>query len=258
MSTDRPYKLGVALSGGGARGFAHAGALQALEEVGLRPDVIAGVSAGSVISAFYAAGVVPSLMPTIFSNVKFKTCCELSVNKGGLFKIDKFETFVDKALRGHKLIEDLPIPTYICATDIDHGVPVAFDSGPIAKCVAASCSIPILFNPIVIDGVSYVDGGVLRNLPAWAIRDKCEQLIGINCSPLVNDSKRMNSIVDIAHRTYRLMAKTNALTDMAMCDLVVETKDIAHYKVFNMKEIERVYQSGYQCAMDSLKRNKWI
>lgn len=256
--TDRPYKLGVALSGGGARGFAHAGALQALEEVGLRPDIIAGVSAGSVISAFYAAGVVPSLMPTLFANVKFKTCCELTANKGGLFKIDKFETFLDKSLRGHKLLEDLKIPTYICATDIDHGVPVAFNSGPIAKRVAASCSIPILFSPIVIDGVAYVDGGVLRNLPAWAIRDKCEQLIGINCSPLVHDSKRKNSIVDIAHRTYRLMAKTNALSDMAMCDLVVETKDIAHYKVFNMKEIEMVYQSGYQCAMDSLRKNGWI
>lgn len=257
-TNDRPYKLGVALSGGGARGFAHAGALKALEEVGLKPDVIAGVSAGSVISAFYAAGVAPSLMPTLFTDVSFKTCCEFSVNKGGFFKIDRFQTFVNKNLRGHKLIEDLPIPTYICATDIDNGIPVAFDSGPIAERVAASCSIPVLFKPIVIDGVSYVDGGVLRNLPAWAIRDKCQRLIGINCSPLVNDNKRINSIVDIAHRTYRLMAKNNARIDMAMCDLVVETKDIAHYNVFNMREIERIYHSGYQCAMDALKRNNWI
>lgn len=256
--TDRPYKLGVALSGGGARGFAHAGALQALEEVGLRPDIIAGVSAGSVISAFYAAGIAPSRMPAIFANVKFKTCCELTAAKGGLLKIDRFETFIDKSLGGHKVIEDLNIPTYICATDIDRGVPVAFDSGPIAKCVAASCSIPILFSPIVIDGVTYVDGGVLRNLPAWAIRDKCERLIGINCSPLVHDRKGNNSIIDIAQRTYQLMAKTNVLNDIALCDLVMETKDIAHYGVFNLKEIERVYQSGYQCAMDSLRKNGWI
>ncbi len=253
----KPYKLGIALSGGGARGFAHAGALQALNEAGLKPDVIAGVSAGAVICALYASGIEPRAITSLFNEVKFSAVCEFSMKNGGFFKMTRFEKFLQKTLGNIRLIEELKIPTYICATDIDNGLAVAFNSGNLTKSVVASASIPILFQPVRIDGVNYVDGGVLHNLPAWAISGKCEKLIGINCSPLVHQ-KRKDSLIDVAHRTYSLMAKNNALHDMALCDLVIETKDIAHHRVFSMKEIERVYQSGYEAAMTALKQNNWI
>ncbi len=260
MSEEKPYKLGIALSGGGARGFAHAGALKAIEEAGLKPDIIAGVSAGSVVSVLYAAGVKPDDILKIFSDLKVRDLCEFSAHTGGLFKINRFKKLILKNIGGYTNLEDLNIPTYIGVTDFDHGCPAEFHSGEIGDRMIASCSIPIVFYPVKIDGVKYVDGGVLRNMPSWIIRDKCERLIGINCSPLTPEgpAKGSMSVFNIALRTYNLMAKANQAEDMALCDLAVTTPDISHYKVFNLKEINKVFISGYAATKRALKDVEWI
>ncbi len=247
------YRMGLALSGGGARGFAHVGAVRAFEEFGIRPDIIAGVSAGSVVAVFYAAGVPLDEMVEMFEQLSFTDLCELSVPKDGFFSLDKFRKFL-KANIPYKNIEDLPIPTVVCATDIDKCKPVAFDRGPIAECVVASCTIPIVFKPAVIHGTHYVDGGVLHNLPAWAIREQCRYLLGVNVSPLVN-GRYKGTLMDIARRSYRLLAKNNAIPDMEMCDLVINTTDIAEHKVFDLKEIHKVLQGGYKNTMAELLAN---
>ena len=109
-----------------------------------------------------------------------------------------------------------------------------------------------MFKPVRINGTYYVDGGVLRNLPAWIIRDKCEKLIGINCSPLTK-FRYKKSFFEIAMRTYNLMAKANQLEDMKMCDKVIITPDLAGYQVFNLKDINKVYLSGYAAAHRAIK-----
>ncbi len=247
-----PYQLGVALSGGGARGFAHVGALMAIEEAGLRPDAIAGVSAGSVIAVLYAAGVKPIDMADIFGGQSFRNLAELSWGKGGLFKIDKFIKLVKDAIGDKQNIEDLDIPTFIIASDLDNARPHIFDSGEIMPRMLASCSIPIIFPPVEIDGVHYVDGGVLRNMPAWALRDKCRTLIGINVSPLRKKDK-YSSIIEVAYRTYNLMAKANQAQDMEMCDLSVQTPEIADYAVFDLSQIKELVVSGYMHTRKALK-----
>lgn len=241
----RPYRLGLALSGGGARGFAHVGVLRALEEAGLKPDIIGGVSAGSIVAVLYAAGVSLDDMLKMFTDTKFRDFCNWSVGKGSLFNMAPFVKFIQRALGDKVNFEDLNIPVYIGATDFDNGVPAAFSRGAIAERLRASCSIPIVFSPVKIDGTYYVDGGVLRNHPAWMIRNLCRYLIGINCSPLLRDEGSHNSIIDSALRTYNLMAKANQNEDMKMCDLSVELPELAHYKVFNLKEIHNVYLRGY-------------
>lgn len=252
IQPQKPYRLGIALSGGGARGFAHVGALTAIEEAGLKPDIIAGVSAGSVVAVLYAAGVPLKEITPMFSNVKFTDFCKLSIPEGeGLFNLNKFKRFIVKAA-GVDTLEELGIPTYIGATDFDRGVPAYFNEGPIGERVIASCSIPIVFRPVKVNGTNYVDGGVLRNLPAWTIRDKCEKLIGINVSPLTNYRYR-HTIFDVAMRTYNLMAKSNQETDMKMCDLVIKTPELAKYQVFNLKDINKVYLSGYAAAHRAIK-----
>lgn len=248
------YRLGVALSGGGARGFAHAGALQALEEAGLRPDIIAGVSAGSVAAVLYASGIPADTMLERFSQ-KLGDYATFSVSGGGgLFLLNKMARFIEKNC-GVKNLEELKIPTYVGVTDIDNGKAAEFHEGPIGERVVASCSIPIVFHPMKINGVHYVDGGVLRNLPAWIIRDKCEKLISINCSPLT-PFRYKNSIFDVAMRTYNLMAKSNQEADMRMSDLVITTPDLAKYQVFNLKDIKKVYTSGYAAAHRAIK--EWL
>ena len=174
----KPYKLGLVLSGGGARGFAHAGALMALEEMGVRPNIIGGVSAGSVVAVMYAAGMSPEAIIKAFSDIKFGDFAELAVPRDGFFSMDGFRKFLRKQIP-YDDISQLPLPTVVCATDLLDSKAVAFSEGSIVDCVSASCSIPIVFKPVKIDGVTYVDGGVVANIPAWALRDKCKYLIGI-------------------------------------------------------------------------------
>lgn len=242
-----PYKVGLALSGGGARGFAHAGAIQAMLEVGLKPDIVCGVSAGSVVAVMYAAGIEPREMLNLFASLKFSDLASWTVPTGGLFRMDKFKDFIDKAIP-YKRIEQLPLPTVVCATDFDAGRKVAFREGDIVDCVAASCCIPVAFKPVEIDGVRYVDGGVLANLPAWALRDQCQFLVGINCSPL-NSDEPGDSILSVALRSYELMAKNNATYDMEMCDMVVSIDEIADHKVFDLNGINKVFDHGYEAMM---------
>lgn len=260
MADETKYKLGVALSGGGARGFAHVGALQAIEEAGLKPDIIAGVSAGSIVAVLYASGMPLDEMPRIFEDKGFSDFVNMSMGNGGLMRIDKFKKFIMQSINRYgtyKNLQDLTIPTYIGATDIDAGHAVEFHSGPIGERMAASCSIPIIFKPVKIEGTNYVDGGVLRNHPAWIIRDKCETLIGVNVSPMRMPGKSA-SMIDVAMRTYNLMAKSNQAEDMALCDLSVQTPELSTYKVFDLKNIKAVVTSGYIHTRRALKdANMW-
>lgn len=256
MSQTRPYKTGIALSGGGARGFAHAGALKALEEAGIKIDIIAGVSAGAVVSVLYSGGVRPDDMIHLFDNTGFTHLVDFRLGGGGLFNIDKFMRRVMRAIAPHKNLEDLKIPVYVCATDLNTAKTVTFDSGAISPRVCASCSIPIIFKPVEIDGNYYVDGGVLQNLPARVIRDKCETLIGINVSP-ISPYKTAGSLIDVAVRSYNLMAKANQQLDMDVCDMVVETHEISQYRVFNLKEIQQVFNAGYINMRSALRKAGW-
>lgn len=238
------YKLGIALSGGGARGLAHAGALAAIEEAGLKPDLLAGVSAGSLAAVLYAAGNSPRHIVEIFTDRGFRDFVEFRPHHGGIFGVDPFRRFIAENIRPYENLEDMPLKVYIGATDFDHGVPVEFHEGCIIDRVMASCAIPIVFKPVNIDGVNYVDGGVLRNHPAWIIRDKCETLIGINVSPL-KPRPGASSFVDVAMRTYNLMAKANQIADMKLCDVSVETPEIASYRTFDLSAVRSLYLSGY-------------
>lgn len=244
-----PYKVGLALSGGGARGFAHAGAIQAMLEVGLKPEVVCGVSAGSVVAVMYAAGIQPREMLRLFESLSFGDLASWTMpTSGGLFRLDKFKEFIRSVIKYERL-EQLPVPTVVCATDFDSGQKVAFREGNIADCVAASCCIPIVFRPQVIDGVRYVDGGVLANLPAWAIREECQFLAGVNCSPPSKEEPG-DGMLDVALRTYQLMAKNNVVSDMELCDMALSVNEIAKYKVFDLEGIEMVFDSGYRTAME--------
>ena len=250
-----PYRLGVALSGGGARGFAHVGALKALEEAGMKPDVIAGVSAGAVAAVMYAAGVPLDEMLSLFTSTKFTDFARPSLIHGdGMFSLMRFKQFIEEAT-GIDRLENLRIPTYVGVTDLDHGEPAEFHEGPLGERVVASCSIPIVFSPVEIDGIHYVDGGVLRNLPAWIIREKCETLIGINVSPLRTFEYR-KSFLDIGMRTYNLMAKANQQQDMDICDHVIITPELIHYQVFTLKDIHKAYLSGYAAAHRAIRQ--WL
>ncbi|MDE5972231.1 MAG: patatin-like phospholipase family protein [Muribaculaceae bacterium] len=248
----KPYRIGLALSGGGARGFAHLGALKALRDHGIVPDVVAGVSAGSVVAAFHGAGLTEDKVLSIFHGARFKDFAEMIVPRRGFFALDRFIAMIEHE-GGVSRIEDLSVPTIICATDFDQGKRVEFTSGRLGERVAASCAIPIVFEPVVIGGVRYVDGGVLHNLPAWALRERCDYLIGVSCSPMPDLEARAGGIVDVARRSFMLMTKSNIYPDLELCDLPVELTEVAGHAVFDLKQIEVLVEQGYLCMLRALR-----
>lgn len=251
----RQYRLGIALSGGGARGFAHIGALKAIEEAGLKPDIIAGVSAGSIAGSLYAAGIKLDDILPLFAHLGLTDFLSFPLRRGaGIFTLHKLARFIEKNT-GFTRLEDLPTRLIIGATDFDHAVPACFTKGPLGRCVEASCSIPIVFAPVEIGGVHYVDGGVMRNLPAWTIRERCQTLIGINCSPMVSAHYK-DSTIDMALRTFHIMARSNQNMDMQLCDLVIRTPELQNYQVFNLKDINKAYLSGYAAAHRAIRQ--WL
>jgi NTE family protein len=175
LRAGRRYKTGVILSGGGARGFAHAGILKALNEAGIYPDVISGVSAGAIVGAFYADGFSPVEIFKIFSqNKKFFNYAKISVPKSGLFRTIGLEENLSENLRA-KTFEDLKIPLFIAATNMNIGKIEYFNSGDLVDKIIASASIPVLFHPVEIEDNYYADGGVIDNFPIFPIIRDCKK-----------------------------------------------------------------------------------
>ncbi len=250
----RDHSVGVAFSGGGARGFSHVGVMKAMAQFGIRPNVIAGVSAGSIAAVLYAAGLTTEEMIECFMvQDKMAHFTSMRVPKESILSLDRFARLLESWLPV-KNLEDLQLPTVICATDLDHGKSVGWAKGEIVPRVVASCSIPIVFPPVKINGVNYVDGGVLRNLPAWAIRPYCKTLIGSNCSPLNRDYRYKNSIVDLALRSYQLMTKANVPQDLKLCDIVIRPDGLSGVSTFDLSIIPRAVDLGYEAACRVLEK----
>lgn len=245
----RDKTVGIAFSGGGAKGFAHIGVLKAFEHFGIRPDVISGVSAGAIAASLYGAGLSPDDIIKCFSDASsFGDFTEWAIPKQGFMRLNRFGKLLESWLPV-KYLEDMKIPTVICATDFDNAKSVGWGKGEIVPRVIASCSIPIIFHPVKIKGVNYVDGGVLRNLPAWAIRDYCSTLYGSNCSPFQkNQEAYTGSIIDITYRTYHLMSKSNTPQDIRLCDHVINIDRVLGVKTFDLKSLRHGVQAGYDAA----------
>lgn len=246
--------VGLALSGGGAKGFSHIGVLKAFEQFGIQPGIISGVSAGSIAAALYGSGLTPDDIIQCFTEAdRFGDFTEWSLPKEGFMRLDRFGKLLDSWLPVKRL-EDMRIPTVICATDLDKGTSVGGCKGEIVPRVLASCSIPIIFNPVRINGVSYVDGGVLRNLPAWAIRNYCGVLYGSNCSPIRKKGETRNSIIDIAYRSFHLMMKSNTPQDLRLCDHVIEIQNLSNVRTFDLSSLRKGVTVGYDAACRVLEQ----
>ncbi|MDE6231137.1 MAG: patatin-like phospholipase family protein [Muribaculaceae bacterium] len=248
--------LGVAFGGGGAKGFSHIGTMMVLRDLGIRPTVLSGVSAGSVAAVLYAAGLTPAEIRECFVESRnLNDFREWTVPKDGFFKLDRFAKLLESWLPV-KNLEELQIPTVVCATNLTRGTQVGWCKGEIVPRVMASCSMPVIFKPWKIGSYYYVDGGVMHNLPAWAIRNYCTTLIGCNCSPLDRTYKYKDSIVDIALRAFSLGMKANVVADMNLCDYVVIPRALEQSNVFDLASLDRNIRYGYEAAAETLKNLK--
>lgn len=244
------YGLGLALSGGSIKGFAHLGVLKRMGELGLQPEIIAGTSAGALMGALYADGYQPEEILELFDDRGFTTMASLKPLGGGMFDTSKFESFLRKHLR-HQCIEDLPIPLRIVATNLDRGEQQVFDEGPLAKCITASCSIPVLFNPTEIEGTSYIDGGIFRNFPASVLRPHCQLVLGVHLNP-AQPSEYKKTIMSVAERSWQLIFRQNAQYDRKHCDILIEPQEAMDFGMFDLTSSREIMQLGYDLASQVL------
>ncbi|MDO4706929.1 MAG: patatin-like phospholipase family protein [Porphyromonadaceae bacterium] len=247
------YPIGLALSGGSIKGFAHLGVLQYLDEQEMSPSIIAGTSAGALMGAFYADGFTPQEIFEIFSDQGFMGMTTFRPLDGGVFDTSKFVRFIKSKLRTQRL-EALSIPMRIVATDLDRGAQHVFTHGPLAEIITASCSIPVLFNPMQIEGTTYVDGGLFRNFPASVIRSNCDYLIGMNLGPWQDSMDYPKTIMGVAERSWEFVFRQNTLHDRELCDLLLESNQVSQYGMFAVSSATEIMRLGYALAAERITR----
>lgn len=251
VQTEKQYNLGVVLSGGGAKGFAHIGAMKSLAENGLHPDIISGVSAGAILGALFCDGYAPEEVLEICSKEKFTTLAEFTIPKSGILTLNGLKRFLKNNLRA-KTFEELKTPLVVTATDFDLCQTVSFRSGNLVDAICASSSIPVVFSPWEMNGKSYVDGGVLSNLPVLPIRQECRHIVGISATGhLGPDYKK--TLMGVSDRAFRLMMKANTYFERSLCDLYIESKEEKYYNIFDIENIKEISQLGYNATQKAMK-----
>ena len=160
----RPPRIGLALGGGAARGFAHIGVIQVLEEAGIRPALVVGTSAGSLVAALYASGHSGPQMATLALAMDEGAITDWSFPGRGLIRGEALARYV-REQTGGRTIEPMKLPLGIVATDLDSGAAILFQRGDTGVAVRASSAVPAVFQPVRIGSREYVDGGLVSPVP---------------------------------------------------------------------------------------------
>jgi len=252
----KKYKTGLVLSGGGARGFAHLGAIKALNENGIYPDIVAGTSAGSIVGAFYCDGFQPEEIFSFFIEKGIYKYIEFIIPNRGLLKINGLVNLIENNLNS-KYFDDLKIPFYATATDLNNARPVYFSSGELVPAIIASSSIPVIFQPFEINGVTYVDGGLTDNLPVEPLKNICEKIIGINVNP-IGYQKNFNKLIDIAERTFHIAFNAGIFDKISSLDLYIQPEKLKNMGIFDVSKSPEIFNAGYQAALNALKKTNFI
>ena len=172
----KPPRIGLALGGGAARGFAHIGVIQALEESGLRPDLVVGTSAGSLVAALYASGKRPAELVQLADAMDESAITDWAFPGRGLIRGEALARFV-REHTGGRTIEAMAVPLGIVATDLDSGAPILFQRGDTGMAVRASSAVPAVFQPVRIGAREYVDGGLVSPVPVRFARQMGAELV---------------------------------------------------------------------------------
>lgn len=217
-----PPRLGLALGGGAARGFAHVGVIQVLEEAGIRPDLVAGTSAGSLVAAIYASGKNGSQLQRVAETMEEATIADWTVPlfNRGVLRGDALARYVNAQV-GSRLIEDMHLPLGIVATDLNSGRDMLFQRGDTGTAVRASSAVPGVFQPVKISGRDYVDGGLVSPVPVRAARKMgAEVVIAVDISS-PPDGNLAGGTLDVLLQTFSIMGMSINTFELQDADVVV-------------------------------------
>ena len=243
------FKLGLALGSGGAKGYAELGALYAFEENGIEFDVIAGTSIGSVIGAFYAAGYSATdcleLLKTVDAS-EIKNLFMVKMDTLGLFKV------IDRSI-GNLDITELKKPFRAVATVLDTGAEYEFKSGSVAKALCASSAYPPFFKPVIVDGKALIDGAFCNSVPADKVREMgADYIVGIDLSSHV---KSGGGILSVIFPEFKGGKEEPWQTGYDNADFMLHP-DLSAYKPVSFAAANRMFEIGYDCAVEHMKEIK--
>lgn len=245
-------KKSFVLSGGGCRGFAHLGVVKALQEHNIYPGEISGTSAGAMAGVFIADGFAPDEIKEMFiSQLKF-SMFPLNIFKPGLISLKNIRDFLQKNLR-HSKFEELTIPFYVTATNFIDGRQTIFHKGDILDAVIASSSIPVLFPPVLIEDIPYVDGGLSNNLPVEPFMDRKNEIVSIYVNPIKAFNPKENTLemLDRAvHLSFRKMV-SNSLTGSY---LYIEPTGLNNFGLFDVHKLSEIFETGYLFTKELLQK----
>ncbi len=247
--------IGLALSGGGMRGIAHIGAIKALDEHGIFPTHIAGTSAGAIVGALYANDNTWKEILDFFKRVEIFSMNKFALNKPGFIDTEKlYDSF--RAMLKDDDFKTLKKPLFITATNILDGTLKIFNKGELIRPILASAAFPGIFTPVKIKNEYYVDGGTLNNFPVDLIKPYCEQIIGIYVNPFgkvkIEDMKHSYNVLE---RAYKIRTANDFISKFPDCDMVICPKGLNNLSTFSMKDMDTIFDIGYNAAKEELKNN---
>lgn len=235
-------KLGLALGGGGTRGFAHLGVIKALEEKGIRPDVFSGTSAGAIVGALLAAEKTPDEIMEIMKDIKITDAAKIKFPMNGFATLDNLGSHLNKLLEG-KTFSDLEYPLNVSVSNLNTGKVEYINRGNVAKAVQASSSIPLLFSPVSINGQFYIDGGLLDNVPVKPLIDQCDQIIAVDIMP-IKELERIEGITEIISQIFHMSVSMQPDKE-ENCDIVIKLEELSEYHILDTSQNEKIFDIGY-------------
>jgi NTE family protein len=242
-------KLGLVLSGGGARGVVHIGVLKAIEELGVQFSMVSGTSAGSIVGSLYAYGYPPDEIFKIIKSMSIFKSVRPAWTWAGLLRMDGLQELLLKYIPENSF-EKLKLPLTVAATEIKKGRVEYFSSGELIPAVVCSCSIPAVFNPVNFNGGLYVDGGLFDNLPVRPLRDKCDKIVGLHCNH-INPEFDPNSLRTVIERSLLMAINANTLISKGMCDVYIEPPNMSRYGSFDISKAQEIFEYGYKFAKEN-------
>jgi NTE family protein len=247
-------KIALALGGGAARGFAHIGVIQVLEENGIRPDCIVGTSAGSLVAALYASGKNGQEMARLAESMDEGAITDWNFPLRGLIKGEALARYV-RAQTGGKLIEQLPLPLGIVATSLSDGNGVMFRSGDLGLAVRASSAVPAVFQPVEISGKLYVDGGLVAPVPVrYARQMGAELVIAIDISSPPNPQTKIDPF-SLLMQTVAIMGRSINSLELREAELVLRP-DLNGVASSDFTARKQAIAAGRAAALAALPRIK--
>lgn len=251
---NKNIKLGLALGGGGARGFAHLGVLKAFDENGIKFDYIAGTSVGSLVGAFYASGMTGEDIIEISKKINKKDI----KNNRIMFMPSSTEGLqkIIKSNLGDIDVKDLKIPFCSVAVDMKSGNEVNIKSGNLAKAVAGSCAVPGVFTYVDFGDFRLQDGGLQNTIPSDVVKSMgADFVVAVDCNPNRGYGTESPKLMDILSATIRILMKSNAVKGKFYADVIIEP-DTKRFKSTKLKGAEEMIEEGYKAALEKIEEIK--